>query len=115
MTSPSEAPLLTPPRALLFDLDGTLVDTVSVRVESWILALGEVGVHSDAAELGGLMGADGKRIAAEIAERHGRPLSDHRAALVDQRAGELFGQHNTDPRPLPHAREVLVALSSARI
>jgi HAD superfamily hydrolase (TIGR01509 family) len=115
MTSPPVAPLLTPPRALLFDLDGTLVDTVSVRVESWILALGEVGVHSDAAELGGLMGADGKRIAAEIAERHGRPLSDHRAALVDQRAGELFGQHNTDPRPLPHAREVLVALSSARI
>ena len=81
MTSPPASAPPDPPRALLFDLDGTLVDTVSVRVESWILALGEVGVHSDAAELGGLMGADGKRIAAEIAERHGRPLSDHRAAL----------------------------------
>ena len=114
-TPASSQPLLTAPRAMLFDLDGTLVDTVSLRVETWIVAFAEVGVHSDAAELGGLMGADGKRIAREIAERHGRPLSDHRAELVDRRAGELFGERNTAPRPLPFAREVLLAVTRAHL
>jgi pyrophosphatase PpaX len=115
MASPSSPFVPGPPRALLFDLDGTLVDTVSVRVATWIAALAEVGVHSDPAELGGLMGADGRRVAMEVAERHGRPLSDHRAAMVDQRAGELFGERNTSPQPLPYAREILLAVASARI
>ena len=89
---------------------------MSVRVETWIVAFAEVGVHTDAAELGGLMGADGKRIAREIAERHGRPLSDHRAALRRRaRRVTLFGERNTDPRPLPFARELLVACLGARI
>ncbi len=100
---------------MLFDLDGTLVDTVALRVECWIAAFDEVGVPTDAAELGGLMGADGKRVAREIAERHGRPLSDHRAELVDRRAGELFGERNIQPTPLPFVRDLLVALTQARI
>jgi HAD superfamily hydrolase (TIGR01509 family) len=115
MTSPLGTSGPAAPRALLFDLDGTLVDTVSVRIETWIAALAEVEVHSDPAELGGLMGADGKRIALEIAQRHGRRLSDHRAALVDRRAGQLFEERNSDPRPLPYARDILLAASSARI
>jgi HAD superfamily hydrolase (TIGR01509 family) len=111
-TSPSAVPV---PRAVLFDLDGTLVDTVNLRVESWIIAFEEVGVQSDAAELGGLMGADGKRVAREIAERHGRPLSDHRVELVDRRAGELFGERNVTPRQLPFARELLEAVTRAHL
>ena len=114
-TPASGQALLAAPRALLFDLDGTLVDTVSLRVETWIVAFAEVGVHSDAAELGGLMGADGKRIAREIAERHGRPLSDHRVELVDRRAGELFAERNVAPSPLPFARELLLAVTLARL
>ena len=106
---------LATPRGLLFDLDGTLVDTVALRVQTWIIAFAEVGVQTDASELGGLMGADGKRVAREIAERHGRPISDHRAELVDRRAGELFGERNTAPRPLPFAREVLLAVTRAHL
>ncbi len=98
---------------MLFDLDGTLVDTVSVRVECWIVAFAEVGIETDAPELGGLIGADGKRIAREIAERHGRPLTAHRAELVDRRAGDLFGERNTDPQPLPFVRALLEACSRA--
>ncbi len=103
------------PRAMLFDLDGTLVDTVALRVECWIVAFEDVGVQTDATELGGLMGADGKRVAREVAERHGRPLSDHRAELVDRRAGELFGERNIQPMPLTFVRDLLAALTSARI
>ena len=76
MTQPDEHPPAVPatsssalatPRGLLFDLDGTLVDTVALRVQTWIIAFAEVGVQTDASELGGLMGADGKRVAREIA------------------------------------------------
>jgi len=115
MRYPTGIPGLAAPRALLFDLDGTLVDTVALRVETWIAAFTEVGIRADAAELGGLMGADGKRVAKEIAERDGRALSDHRAELVDRRAGELFGERNAQPRPLPFARELLLAVTRARI
>jgi HAD superfamily hydrolase (TIGR01509 family) len=111
-TSPSALPA---PRALMFDLDGTLVDTVALRIETWIITFAEVGVYSDASELGGLIGADGKRVAREIAERHGRPLSDHRAELVDRRAGELFGERNVAPRPLPFAQELLEAVTRAHL
>lgn len=103
------------PKALLFDLDGTLVDTVALRVETWMLAFEEVGVRAEPNELGGLMGADGRRVALEISGRHGRPLSDHRAGLVDQRAGELFGERNTAPMAFRHASDVLRALARARL
>jgi HAD superfamily hydrolase (TIGR01509 family) len=115
-STPATSSLAVPvPRALLFDLDGTLVDTVALRIETWIVAFEEVGVQSDAAELGRLMGADGKRVAREIAERHGRLLSDHRAELVDRRAGELFGERNVAPRPLPFAQELLEAVTRAHL
>ena len=114
-TTASVPPTLATPRAILFDLDGTLVDTVPLRVETWIVAFGEVGVATDAAELGGLMGADGKRVAREITERHGRPLSDHRVELLDRRAGELFAERNTAPDPLPSARDLLRALTDAHL
>ena len=42
---------LPDPRALLFDLDGTLVDTVRVRVEAWRLAFARFGLSVDPAIL----------------------------------------------------------------
>ena len=62
------------------------------------------------------MGADGKRIAREIAERHGRPLSDHRVELVDRRAGELFGERNVAPQAVAiRAARCCVAVTEARV
>lgn len=118
VTRPDPPPIDVPipdPVALLFDLDGTLVDTVNVRVSAWLDAFAEVGITADVAELGALMGADGVRVAREVGERHGRPLSVEQAEEVDRRSGVLFSARNTTPRPLPGIRDLLQALQQARV
>ncbi|MDO8484336.1 MAG: HAD hydrolase-like protein, partial [Candidatus Limnocylindrales bacterium] len=55
------------PNAVLFDLDGTLVDTVDVRISAWEQALEAAGLPTGRDELAPLIGLDGKRLAREIA------------------------------------------------
>ncbi len=57
-----------------------------------------------------MIGADGKRLARDIAGTAGRSLSDEDAERIDHRAGELYDELNTDPRPTTGARELLIAL-----
>ena len=104
---------MPPPRrpdAILFDLDGTLVDTVPARIDAWIAALDEVGIPSTRAQLAPMIGMDGRRLAREAASAAGRRLTDDEAEAIDRRSGELFDARNRDPQPLPGARELLRAL-----
>jgi HAD superfamily hydrolase (TIGR01509 family) len=103
------------PRALLFDLDGTLVDTVETRIRAWLATFDEVGIPADRAHVAGLIGSDGRRLAREVAAAAGRGIDDDRAEGIDRRAGEVYGEMNTDPRPLPGVRELLLALDEAGV
>lgn len=98
------------PGPLIFDLDGTLVDTVQERIEAWMRTFAEVGIKADRAHVAGLIGADGKRLAMEVAAIAERRLSEDRAEAIDRRAGEIFSELATDPRPHPGATELLRAL-----
>jgi len=106
-----EPPDLPDLDGLIFDLDGTLVDTVGARIQAWLLTFEEVGFPVDRNHLAGLIGADGKRLAIEVAEVGGRRLSEDRAEAIDRRAGERFDEINLDPQPLPGAVELMQALS----
>ena len=44
-----------------------------------------------------------------MGEAAGRPVDPARAEAIDRRAGELYDAINTDPLPLPGARELLLA------
>jgi HAD superfamily hydrolase (TIGR01509 family) len=101
---------LPAPGALLFDLDGTLVDTVGRRIEGWQAALAEVGVNVDDDRVAAFIGADGKHLAREVSAAAGHSLAEDVIARVDRRAGALFSQLNHDPHPLPGAAELLQAL-----
>ena len=46
--------------AVLFDLDGTLVDTAPARIEAWRSALLLRRIKPDEAQLAGMIGSDGK-------------------------------------------------------
>ncbi|HVQ23120.1 MAG TPA: HAD family hydrolase [Candidatus Saccharimonadia bacterium] len=103
-------PDLRTPRAILFDLDGTLVDTVGLRIEGWLAAFAEMSIDADAQRVGGLVGADGKRLARDVATAAAATMSEDEIAAIDRRAGDLFSDLNIDPRPLPGARALLAAL-----
>ncbi|MFN8623905.1 MAG: HAD family phosphatase [Chloroflexota bacterium] len=103
------------PAAILFDLDGTVVDTLPARREAWLRTFREVGIPADGDHIDGLLGSDGKRLAREVAALAGRTLDDARAEAIDRRAGELFGQLNVDPKPLPGIVALLTAIGRSGI
>lgn len=103
------------PAAILFDLDGTIVDTVGTRVEAWVRTFAEVGIPAERPHLAGLIGCDGKRLAREVAALAGRQLDELRAEAIDRRSGQLFAELNTDPQPLPGIVELIAALRASGI
>jgi HAD superfamily hydrolase (TIGR01509 family) len=101
------------PAAIVFDLDGTLVDTVGTRIDAWEEVFGEFGIPVARADLEPMIGMDGRVLAIEVASRAGANLDPAASEEIDRRAGELFDRRNRDPRPLPGAREALVGLDAA--
>jgi beta-phosphoglucomutase-like phosphatase (HAD superfamily) len=107
----SDTGSLPRPTAVLLDLDGTLVDTVALRVESWIVAFRDEGFGVPASELGPLMGADGRWVARSVLERRGVDLDDQGQERIDRASGAWFGRH-TDLLATPGARDLLLELDS---
>jgi HAD superfamily hydrolase (TIGR01509 family) len=109
---PTDLDELPLPEAVLFDLDGTLVDTVETRIEAWLLALEEAGHPTTRDRLGPLIGLDGKRLAREIAALAGESLDAERAEAIDKDSGEVYERLNRSPRPLPGVRELVAAIEA---
>jgi HAD superfamily hydrolase (TIGR01509 family) len=103
------------PHAIIFDLDGTLVDTVGTRVDSWMAVFPDFLIHPDPAFLAPLMGSDGRLLARMTAERYGVELAPGDDGRIDQAAGAKFRELNSTPRPLPAARKVLEDLTAAGV
>lgn len=99
--------------ALVFDLDGTLVDSVYGHVLAWQFALAEVGVVVDGYRLHRHVGSSGELIVRYAQREAGRELSAEQAQTVHRRHEEIFRQLLPRPRPLPGAVEVFRALRAA--
>ncbi|TAM73137.1 MAG: HAD family hydrolase [Chloroflexota bacterium] len=97
-------------RALIFDLDGTLVDTVYPHVVAWQQALAEAGLSIDGWRIHRRIGMSGGLFARAVAREAGRPLGEAEAEAIQQRHGELFRALLPERRPLPGAIELLAAL-----
>ena len=99
--------------ALVFDLDGTLVDTVYAHVLAWQRALGEVEVVANGYALHRHVGSSGELIVRYAQREAGRKLSAEQAQTVHKRHEELFRQLLPRPRPLPGAVEIFRVLRAA--
>jgi len=103
------------PDAVLFDLDGTLVDTVETRIAAWLDALQRAGFPTTRERLAPLIGLDGKRLAREIAALAGAPIDEERAEEIDRDSGERYERLNHSPRPLPGVAAIVEAMERAGI
>ena len=97
-------------QALIFDLDGTLVDTVYAHVFAWQRALLELGSPVDGWRIHRRIGMSGGLFARAVAREIGRPLTASEADALQRRHGEVFREILPDRRPLPGAIELLEAL-----
>jgi len=102
-------------RALIFDLDGTLVDTVYAHIFAWQRALDEAGMAIDGWRIHRKIGMSGGLFTRAVARELGRELTPEEAKALQHRHGELFTQLLPERRPLPGAVELIHFLQSAGI
>jgi HAD superfamily hydrolase (TIGR01549 family) len=94
-------------RSLIFDLDGTLIDTVYAHVFAWQRALAEAGMPIEGWRIHRRMGMSGGLFTRAVARELGRPLSDQEIEDVQKRHGQLFREQLAERRPLPGAVDLL--------
>ncbi len=103
------------PRALIFDLDGTLVDTVYAHVFAWQRALAEEGMPIDGWRIHRRIGMSGGLFTRAVAREVGRELSTEEVEALQKRHGQVFHELLPDRRPLPGAVALLEDLRRRRV
>jgi len=96
--------------ALIFDLDGTLVDTVYAHVFAWQRALADYGMAIDGWRIHRRIGMSGGLFTRAVGRELGRDLSHEEVDGVQARHGELFRELLPERRALPGAVELLAEL-----
>jgi HAD superfamily hydrolase (TIGR01509 family) len=96
--------------ALIFDLDGTLVDTVYAHVFAWQRGLAEHDMAIDGWRIHRRIGMSGGLFTRAVARELGRELAPEEIEAVQDRHGQLYRELLPDPRPLPGAPELLADL-----
>jgi HAD superfamily hydrolase (TIGR01509 family) len=101
--------------AYLFDLDGTLVDSVYQHVLSWHEALDDAGLPLSVWRIHRRIGMSGGLFANALLREMGREITP---ALIEKlRAGHAraFARRAKQVRPLPGARELLATLTRLEV
>jgi HAD superfamily hydrolase (TIGR01549 family) len=93
--------------ALIFDLDGTLIDTVYAHVLAWQRALAEAGMPIDGWRVHRKIGMSGGLLTRAVAREIGHALEPDQVRELQKRHGEAFRELLPHPRPLPGAVDLL--------
>ena len=101
--------------AFLFDLDGTLVDSVYQHVLAWREALEAGGIHLAVWRIHRQIGMSGGLFVNALARETGRSLSAEEAERIHQVHGEAFKRYASQVRPLPGASELLSYLTASNV
>jgi HAD superfamily hydrolase (TIGR01509 family) len=101
--------------ALLFDLDGTLVDSVYQHVLAWTAALQEEGMELSVWRIHRRIGMSGGLFVQALSRETGRELSAEEVARLQEAHAREFLKRQHEVRPLPGAKDLLQHLSATGI
>ncbi len=101
------------PRAVLFDLDGTLIDSVDLHAEAWQQAFAHFGKAVPYPDVRSQLGKEGNQLlpaflSEEERARFGDDLLEYRAGLYQQ-------QYLPSVKAFPGARDLLARLKQSRM
>ncbi len=101
--------------SFLFDLDGTLVDSVYQHVLAWDEALRAEGIELSIWRIHRKIGMSGGLLTHMLLRETGLEISPDRIERLQKRHAEAFRARAGAVRPLPGARELLAHLTEAAI
>jgi HAD superfamily hydrolase (TIGR01549 family) len=102
-------------QAFLFDLDGTLVDSVYQHVLAWREALEEGGIHLAVWRIHRQIGMSGGLFVNALARETGHTVSAEQAERIHLVHSEAFKRYSSQVRALPGAQELLAYLTKAGV
>jgi HAD superfamily hydrolase (TIGR01549 family) len=96
----------------LFDLDGTLIDSVYQHVLAWKEALDQEGIELSVWRIHRRIGMSGGLFTNMLLRETGLQISAERVERLRQRHAEAYTRLSPQVRPLPGARELLDYLTA---
>src|ERR1700709_1836342 len=91
--------------AVLFDIDGTLIDSNYLHVDAWSLALSELGPPVDDWRIHAAIGMDSSKLLESLLGDDAEALGEKASAAHSERYSHL----SHELRPFARARELLFA------
>jgi HAD superfamily hydrolase (TIGR01509 family) len=99
----------------VFDLDGTLVDSVYQHVLAWQEAMEDAGIELSVWRIHRRMGMSGGLFVGALLREIGRPVDAELVARLQQAHAEAYRRRAGQVRLLPGARELLAHLTGAEV
>jgi HAD superfamily hydrolase (TIGR01509 family) len=106
-------PIPEAPPALLFDLDGTLVDSVYQHVLAWHEVLATAGIELSVWRIHRRIGMSGGLFVNALIRETGKPLTSEEARQLRHQHAEAYVRRMGEVRPLPGSRELLARLTAS--
>jgi HAD superfamily hydrolase (TIGR01549 family) len=102
-------------KALIFDLDGTLIDSVYPHTLAWQQTLNEADLQVPAWEIQRHIGISGRLLVRTVARARGRSYDEAAVKQLEERHEALFRAYEPLQRPLPGAIDLLRFLSQHQV
>src|ERR1700753_572566 len=101
----------TPPPSFLFDLDGTLIDSVYQHVIAWRAALADLGIDLSVWRIHRRIGMSGGLFVSALMRETGLDLSEADIEALQRTHADEYTQQAGSVRPLPGAAGLLAHLT----